>query len=206
MRRDLDEIFDGYGSDKQSKHGYASIYHALFERQRDQPLSLLEIGIGTVIPGACSSMYGHGIPGYRPGASLRAWRDYFPRAVIHGIDIQPDTMIFDEARIVTARCDSTDSGSARTYLGSDLSFDIIIDDGVHVPELQLETLRNFYPSLRSNGIYVIEDIEPRGSWTTSAAWIGLKAAFERVVSDALYFAVSCRCADLVVISKRRDGR
>ena len=58
MRRDLDEILDAYGSDKQSKHGYAPIYHALFKHLRDRSLALLEIGIGTVTPGVCSSMMG----------------------------------------------------------------------------------------------------------------------------------------------------
>lgn len=195
MKLDLDEILNKHASDKQSKHGYAPIYHALFKHLRNQPVTLLEIGIGTVTPGASSSMYGHDLPGYRPGASLRTWRDYFRNAaVVYGIDVQPDTMIFDDPRIVTALCDSTDAEAAKTYLGAS-SFDIIIDDGIHVPELQIKTLCNFYPSLKPNGIYVIEDVEPRGSWTSSPE-------FENIIGDALYFVVSARKADLVVISKR----
>ena len=78
-------------------------------------------------------------------------------------------------------------------------FDIIIDDGVHHPELQMKTLRNFYPSLRPNGIYVIEDVQPHGSWASTPTQ---KAEFESIIGDALYFMVSARKADIVVISKR----
>src|SRR5215471_14906658 len=94
-RPDLDEILNRHVSDKQISHGYAPVYHALFKRLRDFPLNVLEIGIGTLVHGAVSTMcgYDYALPGYRPGASLRAWRDYFPKASVYGVDVQPDTMI-----------------------------------------------------------------------------------------------------------------
>src|SRR5207244_4460043 len=105
------------------------------------------------------SMYGHDLPGYRPGASLRAWRDYFPHGSINGIDVQSDTMIVGEARIFTDLVDSTNVEAALAYLESRARpFDIIIDDGAHIPELQMKTLRNFFPGLAPNGLYVIEDV------------------------------------------------
>jgi hypothetical protein len=199
---DLDEILDRHVSDKQRANGYAPIYHAIFRHLRDQPLKLLEIGIGTLVDGAVSSMHGfdHDLPGYRPGASLRAWREYFPNAMIHGVDVQPDTMIVGEPRITTALCDSTDAQASAAYLArAATSFDIIIDDGVHAPDLQLRTLRNFYPSLRPGGIYVIEDVQPYGSWINTPE---RQAEFARTIGNALYFEVSCRKADIIVISKR----
>jgi SAM-dependent methyltransferase len=205
VKFDLDEILDRHVSDKQRANGYAPIYHTIFKHLRDRPLAILEIGIGTLAPGALSSMHGfdHDLPGYRPGASLRAWREYFPNASISGVDVQPDTMIVGEERIVTTLCDSTDAQAAATYLASrPAGFDIIIDDGVHHPELQMRTLRNFYPSLRPNGIFVIEDVQPHGSWASSPA---SKAEFEGIIGDALYFMVSCRKADIIVISKRNHA-
>lgn len=202
MSPDLDEILDRHVSDKQRANGYAPIYHAIFRHLRDWPLELLEIGIGTLVDGAISSMHGfdHELPGYRPGASLRAWREYFPNAMIHGVDVQPDTMIVGEPRITTALCDSTDAQAAAAYLAqAPTSFDIIIDDGVHTPDLQLRTLRNFYPRLRAGGIYVIEDVQPHGSWIDTPA---RKGEFASIIGNALYFSVSCRKADIIVISKR----
>src|ERR1700730_10847839 len=84
---DLDELFDRYGSDK-NRNGYTPVYHALLKHLRDRPMDILEIGIGTLIAGAPSSMVGFALPGYRPGGSLRAWRDYFPKAPVLGMDVQ----------------------------------------------------------------------------------------------------------------------
>jgi hypothetical protein len=200
--KDLDELLNAHASDKQSQNGYAPIYHAMFKHLRNLPVTLLEIGIGTVIQGACSSMYGHDLPGYRPGASLRAWRDYFPNGLVHGIDVQLDTMILDEPRITTAICDSTDARAVAAYLQQAPPFDIVIDDGVHLAPLQLETLRHFYPGLKPNGLYVIEDVN-RVDLNQERILIDRRAAFEAIVgADALYFAVSLPKADVIVISRR----
>jgi hypothetical protein len=209
--QDIDELFNAHASDKQSQNGYAPIYHGLLKHLRDQPVRLLEIGIGTVIQGAYCSMYGHDLPGYRPGASLRAWRDYFPNGSIHGIDVQPDTMIKDEPRIFTALVDSTDAGAVQAYcsvFGHNLPgylgmrpFDIIVDDGAHIPELQVKTLRNFFPALAPNGLYVIEDVN-RVDPNQERILIDRKSEFESIIGDALYFTVSVPKADVIVISKR----
>jgi hypothetical protein len=198
--QDIDELFNAHASDKQSQNGYAPIYHGLLKHLRDQPVRLLEIGIGTVIPGAYCSMYGHDLPGYRPGASLRAWRDYFIRGAIHGIDVQPDTL-FREPRITTDLVNSTDAVEVRGYLDRVGSFDIIVDDGAHIPELQVKTLRNFFPALAPNGLYVIEDVN-RVDPNQERILIDRKSEFESIIGDALYFTVSVPKADVIVISKR----
>lgn len=200
MREDIDELFNMHASDKQSQNGYAPIYHGLLKHLRDQPVRLLEIGIGTVIPGAYCSMYGHDLPGYRPGASLRAWRDYFMRGTIYGIDVQPDTL-FHEPRITTDLVNSTDVVAVRGYLDRVGSFDIIVDDGAHIPDLQVKTLRNFFPALAPNGIYVIEDVN-RVDPNQERVLVDRRAEFDAIVGDALYFTVSVPKADVIVISKR----
>lgn len=201
MRLDIDDLLNGHASDKQSQNGYAPIYHALFKHLRDRPITLLEIGIGTMIQGAYCSMYGHDLPGYRPGASLRAWRDYFINGVIHGVDVQPDTMIRDESRIHTAICDTTDAEAVKQFLVRTAGFDIIIDDGAHIADLQLKTLRNVYPGLRTNGLYVIEDVN-RVDLGQERLLIDRKPEFDAIVRGALYFTVSLPKADVIVISRR----
>lgn len=142
----LEQLFAHYGSDK-GGHGYAPIYECLFTGRTIT--SLLEVGIGTMTPGVNSSMVGYGGNGYKPGASLRAWRDYLPHARITGMDVQPDTQ-FVEERISTILQDST---APVTGLGF---FEVVIDDGSHRPEDQLSTLRNLWPFAIL--YYVIEDI------------------------------------------------
>jgi hypothetical protein len=155
---DLAQLFNHYGTDK-DVIGYTPVYHALFDRRRHDPLRLLEIGIGTMLPDVHSSMRGFALAEYRPGGSLRAWRDYFGRADIYGVDVQPDTQ-FSEERITTCLCDSTDAAHVESRFRrlSGLRFDIIIDDGSHVDANQLKTLENFYPHLNDGGLYVVEDI------------------------------------------------
>ena len=116
--------------------------------------AVLEIGIGTMISGVHSSMVGFAQEGYKPGGSLRAWRDFFPNATIYGMDVQPDTQFNDEKRIVTFLCNSIDPDQVGEMMGKlgNAKFDIIIDDGSHVIDDQFKTLRNFFPFLKGGGI------------------------------------------------------
>ena len=152
---ELGKFFNQYGSDK-DRNGYTSLYDCLFRTMRTRDIALLEIGIGTMIPGVQSSMVGYALPGYEPGGSLRAWRDYFSAGTIVGIDIQPDTQFVDD-RIETALANSSDKAALDAVLG-DRTFDIILDDGLHWDETQMQTLRNLWHRVRPGGFYVIEDI------------------------------------------------
>jgi len=125
---------------------------------KNDNLNILEIGIGTMVPNVPSSMKGYMSDNYKPGASLRAWRDYFKNSNIIGVDIQPDTIFTDE-RIKTYICDSTDKNSVENLIKNlNIKFDIIIDDGYHHDIAQLNTLKNFLPHLKDGGLYIIEDI------------------------------------------------
>jgi hypothetical protein len=163
---DLAELFKKYGSDK-DRNGYSHLYSILFDRIKHEELNILEIGIGTMIRGARSSMKDYMPDTYRPGASLRAWNDYFQNSRIYGMDIQEDTQ-FTEDRIVTYLCDSTSSDSVNIVMQNlKIKFDIIIDDGYHLDDAQRKTLLNFFPYLKEGGIYVIEDIYPGSNLSRS---------------------------------------
>lgn len=159
---DLAQLFNFYGSDK-DRNGYSQIYHTLFDSIKDQKLNILEIGIGTLIPNVSSSMVGIALEHYKPGGSLRAWRDYFKNSNIYGFDIQEDTQ-FKEDRITTYLCNSTDRINVNETIefisndNDDFKFDIIIDDGSHHDEHQLLTLKYLYSHLKQGGFYIIEDI------------------------------------------------
>ena len=156
---DLADLFNRYGSDK-DVNGYSPLYQVLLQHRQNDPHLLLEIGIGTLVDGAASSMAGFALEGYRPGGSLRAWRDWMPNARIVGADVQPDTQ-FSEERIETYLCDSTNTASSRSLLESlNARPDIIIDDGSHLDYHQIVTLRNFFEHLKPGGLYIIEDIYP----------------------------------------------
>jgi hypothetical protein len=153
----LGDLFNKYGSDK-DRNGYTPYYDAIFKNIRNNSINLLEIGIGTMIPDVHSSMVGYSLPGYAPGGSLRAWRDYFVNGNIMGGDVQLDTQ-FTEDRITTVLANSTVRAELDAVLG-DKSFDIILDDGSHYDEHQVTTLKNLWHRVNDGGFYIIEDIQP----------------------------------------------
>ena len=163
---ELSELFRKYGSDK-DRNGYSHLYSILFDKLKNNELNVLEIGIGTMVRGACSSMKDYMPDTYLPGASLRAWSDYFINSKIYGMDIQEDTQ-FSENRIQTYICDSTNVNNVDDVMKNlNIKFDIIIDDGYHLDQAQRETLSNFFPYLKEGGIYIIEDIYPGSNLTTT---------------------------------------
>ena len=148
-----------YGSDKGGgHHNYTSvIYEDLFNPIRNQPLNLLEIGIGTIRHDIPSSMIG--TPGgYSPGSSLRGWKEFFPNGQVHGCDID-DTILFNEDRLSTFYLDQTSEESIQTQIiDKNIRYDVIIDDGLHDFKVNWAVLKQLYPVLKSPGIYIIEDI------------------------------------------------
>ncbi len=144
------------GSDKSRQNNYTTVYSALFKDRCDQPLRILELGLGTNDPHKPSNMGVFGVP----GASLRGWRELFPQALVYGADIDRG-ILFQEDRIKTFYCDQLDRSSVRElWSHPDLrgGVDIIIEDGLHTFEANVSFLEGSLDLLRPGGIYVTEDI------------------------------------------------
>jgi len=157
--KNLSNLFNKHGSDKATKHDYFLVYADLLnELGSDQPLKVLEIGLGSNNPDLVSSMGSDG----RPGASLRAFRDALPYSDIYGADIDED-ILFAEERIKTARVDQFDPNSFTAMANTlgETKFDLIIDDGLHAVTANLNSLIFGLRSLKENGIMIVEDIPKR---------------------------------------------
>jgi len=136
----LNNLFNSYESDKAILHNYNYLYATLFYESKNNIEEVMEVGT------------------YK-GASLKSWKAYFPKANIYGIDIDPDT-VFEEERIKTMIADQNSLKSLNTVnLTWKQKYDIIIDDGWHQPEASVYTMIAFIPELKTNGIYVLEDID-----------------------------------------------
>jgi hypothetical protein len=150
-------VMTKYGSDKAHRwHNYTTVYSVLFKGFRDKSLRVFELGLGTNNPELASTM---GVDG-RPGASLRGWRELFPRALVYGADIDHN-ILFQENRIKTFYCDQLDQTAIRKlWAEPDLQdgVDVIIEDGLHTFEANVSFLKGSLEHLRPGGIYVIEDI------------------------------------------------
>jgi hypothetical protein len=152
---ELKSILDKHGSDKAHEHNYHHLYGAILVDQRDSTVSMLEIGLGTNYPDVPSSMGSRG----RPGASLRAFAEFLPRAHIYGADIDR-RILFQETRITTFFLDQTNLSSFCDLASQvDCQFDIIIDDGLHSPNANIATLIFACENLKKGGWLVVEDIK-----------------------------------------------
>jgi hypothetical protein len=142
-------------------HSYSPVYHRLLGPVRRQCRAVLEIGIGH--PELMDPIVEWTGRKYRPGASLRMWRDYFPKARIIGCDIRND-VLFNERRISTFVADQGSVRSLRALLRAAKvrSFDLILDDGSHQVDDMRVSLRTLWPHVRQGGTYIIEDIHTDG--------------------------------------------
>lgn len=151
----LTELALKHGSDKAGHHNYTPIYEKYFAPFRDQPITLLELGIG----------------GYeytdRGGASLKMWYDYFQQGKIIGIDIHPKHGL-DNNRTRTYYGSQTDSTFLKNVINAHGEPNIIIDDASHINKLTIESFIILFPRLAQGGIYVVEDIE--SSWAPAGSW------------------------------------
>lgn len=164
MNNSVSYYMEHYGSDK-VRSGYAALYDPLMRLVKTQVTSVLEIGVGTLQPEIPSSFVGNPsiYPHYKPGGSLRGWRDFFPNAQIYGVDVAEDCR-FSEDRIQTFIFSSLNTTECNQHFADD-SLDIIIDDGLHTAIGQLYTMNNFFNKVKNGGLYIIEDCGGGGDGT-----------------------------------------
>lgn len=98
------------------------------------------------------------------GYSLRMWLDYFPNAEIDIIDNNKGNFRcdfdYDKDRVNFFLCDQDNIDELNNFVeNASKKYDIIIDDGSHIPKHQILTYKVFFNSiLNNNGIYVVEDL------------------------------------------------
>jgi hypothetical protein len=161
---ELTRLADRYRSDKgtrHSAHGYTRVYERFFGRMRHEALTLVEIGLLRVDVDARRAHNGAQVSTGAAASrapSLEMWRAYFRNATIFGFDIDD----FSSVRIDRGAIVQGDMGSpadlerlARAIGGP---IDILIEDGSHASHHQQIALGTLFPHLRSQGIYVVEDM------------------------------------------------
>ena len=137
----LDEIGLKHGTDKASTgHDYLNFLEPFFSRMRDKPIRLLEIGV-------------------HRGASLRTWAEYFPNAEIVGVDVLPWCKRYEGGRVTVELADQSNIEHLTPIGVARGPFDIIVEDGSHLWEHQVTSLKTLFPFLKDGGFYVAEDLQ-----------------------------------------------
>ena len=138
---DLEAYFNNNpGHSIQKWQHYFDIYDRHFSRFRGSEVSVVEIGVAG-------------------GGSLQMWKDYFgPRAKIYGVDINPKCKELEEENIEIFIGDQADRGFLESLTVKIPRIDILIDDGGHTMEQQINTFEVLFPHIDKNGIYFCEDL------------------------------------------------
>ena len=166
FKKKLAELFEYYGSDKSVTHDYHKLYGEILSNFGSIE-KIFEIGLGTNNLDVVSTMGSKG----KPGASLRAFRDACNSAQIIGADFDK-RILFSEDRISSFFVDQTDLNTfnqLNNKIGE--NYDLMIDDGLHAPNANLNSLKFFLNKIKIGGYAVIEDInvESKEIWKLTSA-------------------------------------
>ena len=140
----LENIFQKTGTDK-FDHNYHEIYEKLFRQHREKDnLKFLEIGT-------------------RAGLGIQSFNLYFynnPSRNFYCLDIHERHLAGLRHMFNCFRCDQGNVEELNLFLEHfDFpKFDIVIDDGSHITNDQIKSLSVIFKQLKSNGIYIIEDL------------------------------------------------
>jgi len=137
---------------------YFDIYERHFSRFRNRPAVILEFGVSY-------------------GGSLQMWRSYFgERAMIYGVDINPGCaeLDSDEAHVIIG--DQEDRNFLRSLVADIGPIDVVIDDGGHTMSQQITTFEEIYPHVKTNGVFLIEDLHT-SYWPGYGGGVGQPGTF-----------------------------
>jgi hypothetical protein len=141
MINDLEKYFlDNPGRLLHKWDHYFDIYDQHLSRFRGKKFRLLEIGIFH-------------------GGSLQMWKKYFGSGVsIVGMDIEPRAVELAEPGVEIVIGDQADRKFLREVVGRYGSFDVVIDDGGHTMEQQINSFEELWPAVTDGGLYIAEDL------------------------------------------------
>lgn len=118
-------------------HAYLSHYEQRFRSLRQEPVSLLEIGV-------------------MHGASLRMWKDYFSLGQIYGVDVKKSSLV-SEQRIRCFLGAQGDAAFMRQVVVETGPLDFVVDDGSHRGVDHVKSYEVLWPHVKPGGWYAIED-------------------------------------------------
>ena len=141
MRESLLQIGARLRSSKWGGKSYLPVYDELFKTWRDEPITIVEIGIDH-------------------GNSLQMWLEYFTKARIIGIDGCLEYVTWANKmhpRISAHHHLQQDAEVGRIM--STFAPTIIVDDASHDHVAEMITFNNCWQYIQPGGLYCIEDIQ-----------------------------------------------
>lgn len=138
---DLEKYFAGNSGRLTHKWAhYFEIYDRHFSRFRGTDVHVVEFGVSQ-------------------GGSLQMWKQYFgPNCRIFGVDINPHCKKLEEEQIEIFIGDQGDRKFLKSLAEGIPRIDILIDDGGHTMEQQINTFEELFAHIGKDGVYLCEDL------------------------------------------------
>jgi cephalosporin hydroxylase len=119
---------------------YFDIYHRHFAKFRGKEITVVEFGVFQ-------------------GGSLQMWRDYFgPKAHIVGVDINPQCADMADGQTEIIIGDQEDREFLRALAERLGKIHVVIDDGGHTMQQQINTFEELWPRVTNGGVFLVEDL------------------------------------------------
>ena len=119
---------------------YFPVYEKLFSKFRGKKITFVEIGVLS-------------------GGSLFMWKDYFGKdARIIGVELNPDAKKFEKEGFEIFIGNQSDESFWKNFFDKVGQVDIVLDDGGHTNFQQIVTCCSCVPSIKENGLMVVEDV------------------------------------------------
>jgi len=140
---DLTKLGIKYNTDKVDQYHnflgdtYTDIYYKYLNHLRDKEFNFLEIGV-------------------RDGQSVKMWSEFFPKANIIGVDINPSCKQYEENNIAVHIGSQEDEVFLNSLIAKYGSFRVVLDDGSHINSMTMKSFK-VLQNLTTE-FYIIEDL------------------------------------------------
>lgn len=139
----LVSLADKYNTDKHYGHDYFDkVYQTEFEKIRESAKKVVELGV-------------------HEGQSINIWREFFVNAEIIGIDCQLNRAEIDDynrVKLLQFTIGNNSDIELIDFINNNTDIDLFIDDGSHTMKDQQIVLAKVFKSIKSGGIFVLEDL------------------------------------------------
>lgn len=140
---DLTNLGLRYGTDKVDQYhtflnqAYTDIYYKYLNYLRNEEFNFLEIGV-------------------RNGQSIKMWSEFFPKAKIIGVDIDPNCKQYESDNIDIHIGSQEDVDFLNSLVAKYSSFRVILDDGSHINSMMIRSFKTLQHHVTD--FYIIEDL------------------------------------------------
>jgi len=140
---DLTNLGLRYGTDKVDQYhtflnqAYTDIYYKYLNYLRNEEFNFLEIGV-------------------RNGQSIKMWSEFFPKAKIIGVDIDPNCKQYESDNVDIHIGSQEDVDFLNSLVAKYGSFRVILDDGSHINSMIIKSFKAL--QYHATDFYIIEDL------------------------------------------------